>query len=222
MFSYCAMRGYCEMHGIELHTDPWWGERVFQLEHPRCEGDLPRRDENTLCIGERNVSYRSYSQRQHCADYYSLRQIRQWFMFRPVICSLLPRPETTDTVVHFRRGDYAGSGYPVVSADSYLSATPFSIECVTEESPRTHKNFLGEFSFVPDFYFMANAHKLYRANSSFSFWAGCLAIANHSAQVYSPIITGKAGGQEHFCQFQPDNWARIAELDCVEQITIKP
>jgi hypothetical protein len=228
LFEYAFARGYCEMHGIELHTDPWVGEQIFDISHPRCVGDLPRRDENTLVIGERDISYRSYSQRQRCADYYGLFQLMQWFTWHPHISNALQsfRPLSGTALAHIRRGDYAGSGYPLVSKNSYQAAFALSdaadLQFVCEEDPATHRLFTGDLAWVPDFYRMSNCTKLYRANSSFSFWAGTLAVAHYRAQVYSPIITGLAGGIEHDCQFQPDNWARIAELDCVEQITIKP
>jgi hypothetical protein len=232
-FEYVFARAYAEFHDLELQTDPWVGEKIFEIEHPRCVGDLPRRDENTLRIGERNVSYLSYSQRQHCADYYSLTQIGKWFQFREdvkmALDSLWGTYPSPDFTVHLRRGDYKNSIYPLVSGQSYLQAIVLldpigdtQVAWHSEEQPLRHPDFVGELSFVPDFYFMTKAKNLMRANSSFSFWAGCLAIAHNQARVYSPIITGKTGGVDHQCSFQPDNWARIAELDCVDQITIKP
>lgn len=230
MFEYAFARGYCEMHDIELHTDPWVGEQLFEIRHPRCDQLVRPRDENTLVIGESNVSYRSYSQRQHCADYYSLRQIRSWFRWRMPVFRNLNRiaPEPDVALAHIRRGDYAGSGYPLVSDKSYFDAftdaRPYlhRLQRVSEDKPMVHPDFTGELAWVPDFFCMSTCQALYRANSSFSFWAGVLGQVHCGTQVFSPIITGKTGGIEHDCAFQPDNWARIAELDCVDQITIKP
>ena len=93
--AYVFARGYCEHYGFELHTDAWAGERLFCIDHPRCRGDLERKDENTLVFGEANVSYLSYSQRQKCANYYTLAKIKEWLRFRPhveaALQNLVPR-----------------------------------------------------------------------------------------------------------------------------------
>lgn len=227
LFGYCFARGYCEHFGFELHTDPWVGERIFCIDHPRCRGDLERRDENTLIRGEGNISYRSYSQRQKCADFYTLAKVKEWLRFRPHVEAALQGivPRHTAILAHLRRGDYAGYGYPLLSRDSYIAACgehnlgDAPIEWVSEEQPATHPDFTGELACVPDFFRMAKAKTLLRANSSFSFWAGALVEAN-GGTVMSPVIDRLKGGVEHDCKFVRGNHARIADLDFVEPIHI--
>lgn len=228
LFSYCFARGYCERYGFELHTDPWPGERIFCIDHPRCRGDLERKDENTIILGEGNISYCSYSQRQKCANFYNLEKIRQWLRFRPnveaALQTLIPSAQTV--VAHIRRGDYAGYGYPLVSEASYFAACKEigveirNLMLVSEEYPAIHEDFRKEFLFVPDFFRLAKASILLRANSSFSFWAAAIAQANQKAAVFSPVIEGLEGGVEHACRFIPGNSARIADLGFVERINI--
>ena len=233
MFEYAFARGYCEHYGLELHTDPWIGEAIFELSHPRCENDLPRRDENSIVLGEDDVSYRSYSQRQYCADFYSLTQIREWFKFRPSVAEPLIdlwKPRDEWALAHVRRGDYVGrnSPYPLVSRASYERACvdygiPVeSLHWVEEEKPATHVSCGGELGLLPDFWRMTQAKTLLRANSSFSFWAAAIAQANHGARVLSPLVDDLAGGVEYDVSFIEGNGARIADIAFVEPITIKP
>jgi len=227
LFAYCFARGYCERYGFELHTDPWPGERLFCIDHPRCRGDLERKDENTIILGEGNISYRSYSQRQKCANFYTLEKLRHWLRFRPnveaALQTLIPAPTTV--VAHIRRGDYAGYGYPLVSEASYracckdIGVEQKHLLLVAEESAATHPDFTGELAFMPDFFRMAKAKTLLRANSSFSFWAGAIVEA-HGGRVFSPVIDGLSGGGEHDVKFIAGNGARIADLDFVNPIVI--
>jgi hypothetical protein len=91
---------------------------------------------------------------------------------------------------------------------------------VREEEPATHPDFAGELSFVPDFYRLAKARTLLRANSSFSFWAGAIGPRIGTNRVFSPVIDGLVGGKEHSCRFIPGNGARIADFDFVDPIEI--
>ena len=83
-----------------------------------------------------------------------------------------------------------------------------------------HPEFTGELSFVPDFFRLAKAMTVFRANSTFSFWAAAIAQANQKARVFSPVIGGLVGGIEHECSFIPGNGARMADFDFVEPINI--
>lgn len=89
LFGYAFARGYCERHGLELHTDPWVGETIFEISHPRCDSNLLRMEETMIDDGLGDVSYRSYSQNQRCADFYTVAQCRRWFKFRPHILGVL-------------------------------------------------------------------------------------------------------------------------------------
>lgn len=219
LFSYVFARAYCERHGLDLRTDPWWGEKAFGLQHGPIERELPRRDENSLDpSGEGDVSFRSYCQHQKCLIY-TRQQAREWLRFVPSLEAYLRElPIYNDSVVaHLRRGDYLGSGYPCPSVASYervaasLIATQGhgTLHWVTESDPLPHTGLPDNFSFLPDFYRLMVAPILLRANSTFSWWAAVLAIHQ---RVYAPIIEGLEGGKEHDCEWVEGNWPRLANL----------
>lgn len=228
-FCYAFAAAYAERHGCELRTDPWVGHRIFEIDHNPIREDLPRRSDHTLIDGEVNVSLRGYFQNARSAIY-NQEQVRRFFRFRPHVESLLAEliPPQDAIIAHLRRGDYVGqnSPYPLVSRSSYFRACEdhglpiHKAEWISEEEPWVHPDFQGELAFVPDFFRLAKAHTILRANSSFSFWAAAIAEANQKARVFSPVIDGLIGGEEHDCRFVQGNNARIADFDFVDPIKI--
>lgn len=229
MFGMAHALAYAEKWGCELQCDPWVGFKIFSLDWNPIRGPvLPRRDDHNLINGETNVSLRGYFQNSRSA-LYNQEQIRRWFRFKPDVEAALQAlaPQEDEVLCHVRRGDYAGYGYPLVSRDSYAKACmefgiPTILRTVSEEEPAAHPDFTGELSFVPDFFRMAKAKTLLRANSSFSFWAGAIVEA-HGGKVFAPVIDGLNGGIEHDCRFVEGNGAaRCADFDFVNPIVIPP
>jgi hypothetical protein len=208
-FQFCHARKRAELEGATLCTPPWIGERIF---------DIPEacRDQDGEHIG-------GYAQNQESLIY-SRRDVLQWLRLRPEIQAKLdtfvPQGEI---VAHVRRGDYRDLGYPLVSASSYLKAAErfgldsYAVRVITEERPLTHPDFTGDLSFLPDFYRLLKAKVLFRANSSFSWWAGTLS----EAQVYAPVIDGKPGGVESDCDFVAGNWPKLANLPVCTDLHLK-
>lgn len=226
-FAYAFAAAYAEKHGCELQTDPWIGERIFVMDRKPIRMPLPRRSDHDLINGETNVSLRGYFQNARSAIY-NQEQIRKWFRFRPHVEAALQTlvPAESTVVAHLRRGDFIGYNYPLVAEASYrrccrdISGDEKQLMFLAEESPATHSDFTGELSFVPDFFRMAKAKTLLRANSSFSFWAGALVEA-HGGRVFSPKIDGLKGGEEHDCEFLAGNGStRLADFDFVDPINI--
>lgn len=233
LFQYAFARAFCERYDLELHTDPWLGERVFAISHPRCGSDLPRRDENTLQPEEVNVSYRSYSQQQKCLNLYNLTAVRKWFTLRTEVeeaLNLIPMIRGM-RIFHLRRGDYAGYGYALVSEGAYLKGAvkhdfdPRTFEFVSLENVTARPSgsfsgelFTGELSMIPDFYRMMRASVLFRSNSTFAWWAATLS----QAKVFSPVIEGMLGGIEHDCAFVKGNWPRLHNLDFTTDLHLSP
>lgn len=212
MFQYAHARALAERDGLELRTPRWVGERVFDINptpEPNYSGEY----------------LHGYFQNQHSAIY-TKSQVKNWFKFRPWVESklkhLTPAPETI--VGHIRRGDMAGYGYPVLKMDSYFDACilhglDYRHLCyVLEEAPTHVDGIEPELSWLPDFYIMAKATTLLRANSTFSWWAA--AIGN--ARVFSPDIRGLTGGVEHNVKFFEGNHPRIADLEGIGDIYLKP
>jgi len=209
---YCAARAIAERDNLELRTPRWVGEKIFAgvpvTAEPDYSGDFMR----------------GYHQNQDAAIY-TLTQVREWFRFQPWIVELIHDLCGHKTIVaHLRRGDMAGYGYPLVSLASYYtvciknSLNADAMCFVSEEIPTVAAFFADEVSWLPDFYTMANAKTLLRANSTFSFVAGMI----NPNRVFSPVITGLEGGKEHLCEFRDDNSAKLCNLDGFTDLHIKP
>jgi hypothetical protein len=206
-FQFCHARKRAELEGATLCTPPWIGERIF---------DIPEacRDQDGEHIG-------GYAQNQESLIY-SRRDVLNWLRIRPEIQAKLdtfvPQGEI---VAHVRRGDYKDLQYPLVSLSSYYRAAANlgfeKLAIVSEEAPLTHPDFTGDLGFLPDFYRLLKAKVLFRANSSFSWWAGTLS----EAQVYAPVIDGTPGGVESDCDFVAGNWPKLANLPVCTDLHLK-
>jgi hypothetical protein len=214
MFQYAHARKLAEQRGVQLHTNEWAGQKIFQLDDPPINGSdtiqmLPehyRQDQDSLI--------------------YTRADARRWFAWRPEVAEELDAvwpqvPNDLSVTVHWRRGDYLELGYPVVGFSAILKgivAHGFGERTVTwvrEDSPAMHVAFTGELSFVPDFWRLYIAAPLFRANSSFSWWAGTLG----DGRVFSPVIDGLQGGVEHDdVKFVEGNHPRLADLPFITDL----
>jgi hypothetical protein len=226
---YAFARAYAEQQGLELQTQKWVGENIFEISpspiRVNCDS-LRRLDENSLLMmghpaGEDFV-YCSYSQIQACMIY-SKTDLQRWFKFRPEIEEKLRafwRPHCKPGVVAHRRvGDFIGYGYPVVSRVSYQRQAEkiglsHCLQYVTEEDPYLCPDIPDEYSFIADFWRLVQAPILLRGNSTFSWLAGALG----NGVVYSPRIDGLEGGKEHDVEFELGNHCRFANLPFVTDL----
>jgi hypothetical protein len=237
---YLFCRALAEKHRLELRTEPWIGERVFQIEHPRPESrERPRFGEIELTRPRtsfeflRDIStnnpefeFRGYAQMANCM-LYTKRQAQSWLKIREEWMPALNRmlAHHPDTIIGHRRvGDYIGYGYPVVSEASYRGAcrefglNEQSLRILSEENPAPPIGLPDDLAFLPDFYRMMTAPTLLRANSSFSWLAALLG----NGLVLAPVIEGLEGGKEHDCRFVAGNWPRFANLDFVQDLHVAP
>ncbi len=202
LFQYAHSRKLAELSGSELHTHAWPGQIMFDIQDPPIDGTEEMLPEN-------------YRQDQ-ASLIYTRADCFRWFKWRAEIEQAIKfkgRPEKY-AVAHYRAGDYLRLGYPVVSSRAIIkqfenigSITPWNCEIVDEDSG---------WSFMDDFYFMAHAPVLVRANSSFSWWAATL---NRNGRIFSPVITGLKGGMEHDdVPFVEGNHPRLCELDFVTDL----
>lgn len=223
LFQYAFARGYARKHGFELQTDPWIGQKIFEIEDPPIEYAFPRMGEHEIELGKGDVSFLGYAQNQKCADYYSLEDIRSWFKLRPEIAQVLS-PIRIGLAAHVRNGDYAGSGYPVVGKEAIVRAAinqgydPDEIVWFSPEYPLSNDALSKEMSFLQDFWDMKTASVLFRSNSTFSWWAGALS----DGLVYSPRIDGLKGGIEHDdVPFELGNHCKTADLPFITDIHLR-
>ena len=248
VMSYLFARAHANRVGAVLYCEPWLGDEVFTLpqenyQNRKWDGNrLPRRDCQTLGAEDVNVEIRCYAQSQE-AMIYTKAEAREWLTLRYNLGQVFNVPEAmgayaSDYLVgHVRRGDYAGYGYPLVSINSYSEAVsklglwmgddwlaegakgkPKILRLLTEEAPTPHGDLPPHLSFLPDFYRLAGAPVLLRANSTFSWVAGLL----NANRVLSPIVDGLMGGVEHECRFVEGNWPKFTNRDGITDLHVKP
>lgn len=224
MFRYAYARALAEQNGWELRTDPWVGEQIFTLDGGAHERPT----------GNEDIVIDEYRQAQKDLIY-SRADCRRWFKWKHDVERLLHGGDGTPwwPHAHFRRGDYKSAGYPLIgraSVDQAVADHLFPGEfrknmqpgreyiSVSDETPHVNSQLLPELSFLPDFYRLVRAPILFRANSSFSWWAATLG----HGKVFAPIITGFAGGVEHDnIPYVEGNWPRLAELDFVTDLHLR-
>jgi hypothetical protein len=218
MFRYAFTRALAEQNGWGLRTEPWVGEKIFTLDG--SPHDRPKGNEYAVIDEYRQAQKDLIYSRADC---------RRWFKLKPEIedrimnyAYALRRSEFV--LCHFRDGDYKSAGYPVVSRLAHERAVaasgydPAKILWVDERQPFNDPYFDQIGSFVPDFLRMTIAPVLFRANSSFSYWAAVLG----TGRVFSPIITGFRGGEEHdTIPYVEGNWPRLAELEFVTDLHLR-
>ena len=227
--SFLFAYAHAQRVGAEFQCPPWIGEEVFNLpKYGRPDGrELPVRSELDLKPDETDVCIRGYSQ-NHQACIYTKRQAQEWLHLKHLIKYTIDADYWNDRIVaHYRRGDFQGYSYPLLSAKSYHDAcishglakwTEYgTLEpkfiFVSEENPTPFPDgivYEGMPSFIPDFHRMVCAPVLLRANSSFSWVAGLL----NNGRVFSPLVKGLKGGEEHHITFVEGNHCALSDLAC--------
>lgn len=222
MFIYAHARALAEQTGVELRTPPWVGEAIFTLDNYPIK--RPDGSEQVLA---------GYFQSQKDIIY-TRADCRRWFAIKPELLPKLVKHSAYWPHAHFRRGDYAGAGYPLISrkaVDAAVAEHQFpgdlrknmipgrEYHVVSDEHPLIDPEFTGELAMLPDFYRLMRAPVLYRANSTFSWWAATLS----HGRVFAPIITGLAGGIEHDnVPYVEGNWPKCADgMDFVTDLHLK-
>lgn len=213
LFQYCHARAWCEQNGFELSIDPWIGEKIFTIP----EAIRPSQHEPDVSFKERLY--------QHQKDLiYTRKQVREWLTFKPEILERLQVIPSSPLLLNVREGsDYLGAGNVMISRASYLEASRLVCgETVPEWETDLQRTSLPGFEgnitagglgttavALPSFYRLMTAKILFRANSTFSWWAATLG----TCRVYSPVIKGMAGGipDRHCDRFAYGNWPMMTE-----------
>jgi hypothetical protein len=203
LFQYAYARAYAEQRGLELRTNPWPGQQIFEgiNDGPLVPGgdSLPE----------------NYRQTQ--ADLiYTRRDCLRWFQWRTDVTSQLNDGHSyLDVVAHRRGGDYAQLNYVTLHQNDYFFA-PACTRWVSDDYPNVHPAFVGELAFVRDFYTLCTARlMLMRGNSSFSWWAATL---NTKAAIFAPVITDN----NWFQGWVHGNWPRLNPLPCCTDLHLTP
>jgi hypothetical protein len=172
LFQYAYARAYAESIGAELHTPNWIGRELFKgVDEP-------------IMSGPGDIDLVDYFQQPEHLQLLSRKKLKEWFTFKNPL--EIPKHKL---IFHKRRGDYLN--YPdfwaVVGDNSYEAAAKEiglnPAEALVLDDSR------GKDYMLTDFFLLMNCEVLFRANSTFSFWAGVLG----DCQVYSPEVGDLSG-----------------------------
>lgn len=199
LFTYAFARAYAERHNCTLEVNQDWpGLQYFGLRHPAPSVELPTVHDNDLQDGQINIALVGFFQDQRRVDILSKAKVRSWFQFAPKYLFVPPYLGGYDAA-HLRRGNFIGHPRePVIISDrSYGQAfEKFAASRVIRISDTPPVN-----DKLEDFQILMHARKLFRANSSFSWWAAAL---NQTGTVYSPVLPHGAKGWTDV-EFIPDS-----------------
>ena len=182
LFQYAYARAYAESIGAQLKTPDWIGRHIF-IDINEEIMDKKAGDSTESPVGD-NVDLFGYFQQPSHISLLSRKKLKEWFRFKEEIDA-----PCLDLVFHKRRGDYFHfqDVFGIVSDKSYEDAAiEFGFDPNTAlvlDDSRPHDLMLYDFAC------MINAKNLFRANSTFSWWAGVLGNGN----VYSPIVGDRTG-----------------------------
>lgn len=201
LFQYAAARGYARKVGATLETPSWIGQTLFEnVNDPPPSKSVP-----TTCLDEvptngiDTVNMYGYYQHAGAFALYTLTDLREWFKFRPWVLEEMRDYGPVPLAAHLRRGDYTTtfkSHFCTIDKQSYLYAIELQgmhnmpVTWVDEEHPTVFKR--PGLEWLIDFWTLCNADIVFRANSTFSWWACTLGKAR---QVFSPVVEGRFGFQ---------------------------
>jgi hypothetical protein len=226
MFQYAFARGYAESVGATLET-PWWvGQALFGLTDPLPSKRLPSIGLDEHPNGRVNIDLYGYFQQSQFYKHYTLTKLREWFKFRELWVDQFPKPTKPYVALHIRRGDYLTTFSHVfctIGIGAYHKAMvnagydPDKAINVREDRPVNYP--LPGLEFIADFFTLYNADVLFRANSTFSWWAATLGHCGEN--IYSPVVEGLQG-QKADVPFIRGNWPRCVSMDSVNDYRITP
>lgn len=214
LFQYAHARAWCQQNHYDLCLPPWVGEKVFEIG----EAVRPKRFKPDMVWPE------NMRQNQESLIY-TRRQVREWFKFKPWVMDRLKSISVPKILLNVREGqDYRDAGLVTISRASYLlAADKFGFNSgdwawEIDINPTRHPSFNGDFSSsglgtswvcIPSFYRLMMAPVLFRANSTFSWWAATLG----NGRVFAPVIRGIRGGVPNAqCDtFVEGNWPIMAD-----------
>lgn len=218
LFQWAFARAYADLVGAELETSAWDGWRIFPFVRANSRPiskPMKRLAPDQIPQGETDIDLYGYFQNQQAVNLLSRTKLREWFKIgsdaeetaSPGIkcgryCAWHLRLEDYVTNPHFAKT------YMNITTGSYLEAMlTYGIHdpVITVSADFTR-------GWLTDFLVLRNANVLFRANSSFSWWAGVLG----DAEVFSPLIDDRVGWQD--TTFVRGNHPRMVNLPNVTDL----
>lgn len=227
LFQYACARGYARKVGARLETNNWVGRSLFKnVDDPPITSHLPQLDLDVVPDnGKTDFCFYGYFQHSRAFDLYTLSDLREWFTFHDWVHEEMADYQPVTLAAHLRRGDYQttySSTFCTVDESAYTTAIAengwdgYPIQWVSEANPMVFKR--PGLEWLIDFTTLMQAKVLFRANSTFSWWAATL---GSKKIVYSPVVDGLRGHQTSV-KFVNNNTPRCVDLPNVHDYTIKP
>lgn len=224
LFQYAVAKGYARKVGAVLETPAWIGQQIFEIDDPKPSKNVPSTQMDEVPQdGRDTINLHGYYQHSQAFELYNLDDLRSWFKFRPWVFEELHDYKPVHLAAHVRRGDYATTylnAFCVVDEASYRTAMvkfgfrPEYANWISDATPNTFKR--PGLEWLLDFWTLCWAENLFRANSTFSWWAGTL--GSHK-RIFAPVIEGKRGFQSNI-MFTEGNWPRCTDQPNVHNYTI--
>jgi len=226
MFQYACARGYARRVGAVLEQPDWIGKTLFKNvnEGPPTR-DLPSLSLDTVPLdGSTGINLHGYFQHAGAFDLYTLSDLREWFTFNDWVLEEMEEYGSVPVAAHLRRGDYVSKyldAFAVIGMKAYEDAfvdhgvESSHVTWVREDKPSVFKR--PGLEWLIDFVTMMRADVLFRANSTFSWWAGTLG----GNKIFSPVVDGKRGYQD-CVPFVAGNHPRCTDQPNVHDYIIQP
>lgn len=214
MFQYAFARAYAKITNSILHTNQWVGQKIFDLKDEPIKHQLKKSPIDNIPNGETDIELFGYFQNTNSLKYTNRNDLKEWFKISPQWHRCIDQPETT---AHIRHGDYCNLQhiYCVIEKESYTIAfkkfniDPNNVKWISEETAKPN-DLPHDIKFLPDFISLMFSNNIFRANSSFSWWAATLS----NAKIYSPVVEHRTGRQ--VIDFVEGNWPRLADQSHVD------
>lgn len=201
LFQYCVARAYAESINATLLTPDWPGRYIFEnINEPITLKPVGTKFEDEVLDGSSNKDMYGYFQRPEHVALLSRKKIKEW---------LKPKPKYVkkgyDLVFHKRRGDYIKAGcFAIVSDESYNKSAEkygYHYSCAkvfSDDRPLESQ--------YDDFFDIMYSRVIFRANSTYSWWAAALS----DGKIYSPIVNDNTGWID--CDFTLGNHPKLMYL----------
>lgn len=207
MFQYSVARAYAESIGAEFRTPDWVGRKLFEGVHDKLmEGPALPNAHDEVLDGSTNLHLHGYYQKSEHVALLSRAKLKEWF-----------RPKNPkqghELVVHQRRGDYIQAGcYALVSDASYQVAMKsfgynWDKAVIYSDANPVERQY-------DDFLEIMASKVIFRANSTYSWWAAALS----DARVFAPVVEDRTNWIE--ADFVEGNHPRLCYM--FKDLHIKP
>ena len=221
LFKYAVAKKYALLNRATLEVPAdWIGRKLFYIDDPAPTEGMPRVDFKNLVydpIKPMRVDVCGHPRLQLHMNILSKKEVGEWFRFRPEWAERYSKKKDHYVAAHMRQGDYittVSDTYCLISEHSYTSAIQKfgydqkDVIWVKENTPEVDPVATeAGFDFLPDFFTLMQADVIFRANSTFSWWAAALS----NAKVYSPLVKDMVGPND--VDFVSGNHAKMLSSD---------